>query len=1342
VEHLDDEALPVINSANLGDRSKRPTTQGPHDLVAVHLEAPKRATLKQSLSAMAWRSSAPPCPANAGGSGLLTNPNEQLQSSDRPMQPSLDHRAPRSPPATPAHPSATRAPVWHSLERCAEPLRAIAALQQLARKALENLTSPTTIRHLAAPSGATGAVHRMSSVDGYDELVRHSVGASSEGGEPAGVADGHLEKPRPIVAPPALPPPLVVTEGLEPNQTPLSVGLASSPPIQRAGQPFKPSRVIVPSSLSEEQQEADGMTDDDYDAQYELGVIGGGRFSDRHSRSLSDAVGLRRQTRHSKAKPWRLDAGAVNRFGFIVAREEEVRSSMAEEVAAAGPTPVSREDARRENARIDKWRHMLSKWGYFVRNRYGLVQSRVHKGVPDALRGVVWPVLSGGDVLARRHPSRYRRLLLVAPREDDVAVMNRDLNRTFPRHIQFRDVGGEGQLSLLRVLRAYAVYDKDVGYCQGMAFLAALLLTYMPEESAFWTLVALLRRRGLRSVFLPHLGMYMEQVFVVERLLEHYEPALWAHFKKQGVLVTMFATQWILTLFSHSFPFDVVCRVMDAFCFDGSIVVIRAVVGLLHMLKPSLMTMPFETILTTLRMVSSTVDADTFVAAAFGTRFSVEEVVRHRHAYRSSDKGRATRRRCGQGILSRRRLAEAASQEATTAARESGMFDIAEAWEEAGTSWDEDVGGDDPDSVFWSASADVVEAAEEAASIRGMDGISLAGVPLPSVSERALSTRESEKVGFAGPCALPPPSPPLQPPWVPSDGAPSERADEDGDDAASLASEGSSDRLDWTASSHTHSGPIKPARMVSLSAHVSHNSRVLPLSPASSIISFFGRAKGDLGSSAVSQTTSLQVSRGGSKHPGGSHRTESVFFSPPRLSVPISSPSLAMILGRSRTERAAAALRPPAPEGGASDRRRSAPPARVSSIKREDIVPPPMLPPWEEWDRSVDPVVSPDEDDDCAPLLRNLPLALNLSACGDKEAAIWQRWGTGPGTDHFCACPPASNQTDAVSAKQGEEMSRGEERVHARMRHVFSAPATPPRDDAKSESDTPESSQVACSDEDNGFERITGSSCSEGASEQQQLAIAPESIRTDVSGFTGTSTATQLNSLRSVPRGISESGGESLFGSGRSRTSLSLSGATAELATPGDRQHRARVADGRTQGSTSSSLQSNPPLAFRKGTPLMSSFLAETSNGFHIPIVESEADQERGPSWAAVEAAAEAAVSSSGIALAMGRLEDGSSKLFDTELEDELPGSRKGDSAAASSSNSSDGPFSLHALPYFALQEEVGRMGKPRSSSESHAGLTTSSLRADSRASDTPMALPLPLPLREVWESLEHSNEK
>lgn len=58
-------------------------------------------------------------------------------------------------------------------------------------------------------------------------------------------------------------------------------------------------------------------------------------------------------------------------------------------------------------------------------------------------------------------------------------MIQRDINRTFPAHDYFKEAGGVGQDALFKISKAYAVYDEEVGYCQGLSFLAAALLLHV-----------------------------------------------------------------------------------------------------------------------------------------------------------------------------------------------------------------------------------------------------------------------------------------------------------------------------------------------------------------------------------------------------------------------------------------------------------------------------------------------------------------------------------------------------------------------------------------------------------------------------------------------------------------------------------------------------------------------------------------------------------------------------------------------------------------------------------------------------------------------------------------------
>ena len=58
-----------------------------------------------------------------------------------------------------------------------------------------------------------------------------------------------------------------------------------------------------------------------------------------------------------------------------------------------------------------------------------------------------------------------------------------------------------GQRQLMNVLKAYSVHNPDVGYCQGMGFIAGLLLLHMQEEDSFWLLTRLTSAYGMEGLY-------------------------------------------------------------------------------------------------------------------------------------------------------------------------------------------------------------------------------------------------------------------------------------------------------------------------------------------------------------------------------------------------------------------------------------------------------------------------------------------------------------------------------------------------------------------------------------------------------------------------------------------------------------------------------------------------------------------------------------------------------------------------------------------------------------------------------------------------------------------------
>ncbi|XP_013144238.1 PREDICTED: rab GTPase-activating protein 1-like [Papilio polytes] len=240
---------------------------------------------------------------------------------------------------------------------------------------------------------------------------------------------------------------------------------------------------------------------------------------------------------------------------------------------------------------LENWAQVLRNW---IGPRPRALSQLVRVGVPEALRGEVWLRLAGVDQNDKLMET-YRTLISKeCPFE---AVIQRDIARTFPAHDFFREAGGLGQDSLLRMARAYAVYDHEVGYCQGLSFLAATLLLHMPEEQAFCLLVRLMYGYGLRELYKDGFEALYMRLHQLDRLMEEQLNDLRAHFQELGVEPHMFASQWFLTVFTARFPLPLVYHILDVFLLQGMDTLFQVALALLSRSRKDLLQHDFEGVL-------------------------------------------------------------------------------------------------------------------------------------------------------------------------------------------------------------------------------------------------------------------------------------------------------------------------------------------------------------------------------------------------------------------------------------------------------------------------------------------------------------------------------------------------------------------------------------------------------------------------------------------------------------------------------------------------------------------------------------------------------------------------
>nr|XP_019608405.1 PREDICTED: ecotropic viral integration site 5 protein homolog isoform X2 [Rhinolophus sinicus] len=236
------------------------------------------------------------------------------------------------------------------------------------------------------------------------------------------------------------------------------------------------------------------------------------------------------------------------------------------------------------------WGRIVNEWEDVRKKKEKQVKELVRKGIPHHFRAIVWQLLCSAQSMPIK--DQYSELLkMTSPCEK---LIRRDIARTYPEHNFFKEKDSLGQEVLFNVMKAYSLVDREVGYCQGSAFIVGLLLMQMPEEEAFCVFVKLMQDYRLRELFKPSMAELGLCMYQFECMIQEHLPELFVHFQSQSFHTSMYASSWFLTIFLTTFPLPIATRIFDIFMSEGLEIVFRVGLALLQMNQAELMQLDME----------------------------------------------------------------------------------------------------------------------------------------------------------------------------------------------------------------------------------------------------------------------------------------------------------------------------------------------------------------------------------------------------------------------------------------------------------------------------------------------------------------------------------------------------------------------------------------------------------------------------------------------------------------------------------------------------------------------------------------------------------------------------
>eukprot|EP00095_Tigriopus_kingsejongensis_P001945 maker-scaffold1386_size43912-snap-gene-0.6 protein:Tk01945 transcript:maker-scaffold1386_size43912-snap-gene-0.6-mRNA-1 annotation:"conserved hypothetical protein" len=243
-----------------------------------------------------------------------------------------------------------------------------------------------------------------------------------------------------------------------------------------------------------------------------------------------------------------------------------------------------------------KWVEMLNNepkyFGAQAKNREKMI-NRIYKGIPHSVRGRVWYIILDIEKSKKEQKGVYQKMRSLARKHSpDIRQIDLDVNRTYRDHIMFRQRYNQRQQALFHVLAAYSMYNSEVGYCQGMSQIAALLLMYLnDEEDAFWGLSRIMvhHKYNMHGFFIQGFPKLMRFQAHHEKVLKKFLPKLKKHLDKNGIDTGIYTLKWFFQCFLDRVPFSLTLRVWDLYLLEGERVMIGMAYNILRMHRRHLM---------------------------------------------------------------------------------------------------------------------------------------------------------------------------------------------------------------------------------------------------------------------------------------------------------------------------------------------------------------------------------------------------------------------------------------------------------------------------------------------------------------------------------------------------------------------------------------------------------------------------------------------------------------------------------------------------------------------------------------------------------------------------------
>ena len=198
-------------------------------------------------------------------------------------------------------------------------------------------------------------------------------------------------------------------------------------------------------------------------------------------------------------------------------------------------------------------------------------------------------------------------------KEKSINLIDLDIERTFSSLGVFKNESQLGN-NLREILRIFVVARPDIGYVQGLSYIAGTLLMQMDKFLSFVCFMNIILSPNILPFYRLDEINIKKRLDLFSEIFKLNLPKLFLHFQENEVFPEHYLLEWFMTLFTRNLNIELALRIWDIYMIEGIFALYKSSIVIFILDEKKLMNMDFVEIMNFLKNLDkNNYDEDKFI---------------------------------------------------------------------------------------------------------------------------------------------------------------------------------------------------------------------------------------------------------------------------------------------------------------------------------------------------------------------------------------------------------------------------------------------------------------------------------------------------------------------------------------------------------------------------------------------------------------------------------------------------------------------------------------------------------------------------------------------------------